>query len=49
MPCEFLKLDATDFQFNLLVASVGLESEMKSQQKAAKINGRQRGIVTTTN
>lgn len=35
MPSEFLKCSAGDFQFNLLIASQGIEAENKASKKAS--------------
>jgi hypothetical protein len=34
LPSDFLKLDITDYQFNMLVAIVGLDAEKKAQEKS---------------
>lgn len=35
-PSDFLKDDVREYQFNMLVASVGNEAEIKAQKQAAK-------------
>lgn len=36
LPSDFLKISADEFQFNLLVAQVGIDQEIKAAEKAKK-------------
>lgn len=38
MPSEFLKLDASEFQFVLLTATIGTENEAKLLERSRKKN-----------
>lgn len=40
LPSEILKLDLSEYEFNLLVCSIGMEAESKIQEKAMKRGNR---------